>query len=239
LQTLYRETLFSYEEGRFLKKEDGELLANKVKESEFEIVSVEKKNGNEFAPKLFDLTGLQVYCNTKFGFTADETLKIVQTLYEQKVVTYPRVDTTFLPNDIYPKVPRILKNLTNYAVLTQPLLEKKIKKSPKVFNDKKVTDHHAIIPTGIQSNLQYNQQQVYDIITKRFIAVFYVDCVVANTTVVGKAADVLFKTTGKEILKKGFRVVFDASTALSTNAKEKEADILPSFVVGEKGPHQP
>jgi DNA topoisomerase-3 len=234
LQTLYRETLFSYEEGRFLNKEDGEILANKVKESEFEIVSVEKKNGNEFAPKLFDLTGLQVYCNQKFGFSADETLKIVQTLYEQKVVTYPRVDTTFLPNDIYPKVPGILQNLTNYAVLTQPLLEKKIKKSPKVFNDKKVTDHHAIIPTGVQSNLQYNQQQVYDIIVKRFIAVFYDDCLVANTTVIGKAADVLFKTTGKEILKKGFRLVFE-----DPNAKEKEADILPSFVVGEKGPHEP
>jgi len=234
LQTLYRETLFSYEEGRFLKKEDGAILANQVKESEFEIVSVEKKKGNDFAPKLFDLTGLQVYCNTKFGFSADETLKIVQTLYEQKVVTYPRVDTTFLPNDIYPKVPGILQKLTNYAALTEPLLGKKIKKSTKVFNDKKVTDHHAIIPTGIQSNLQYNQQQVYDIITKRFIAVFYDDCSVANTTVIGKAAEVLFKTTGKEILSKGWRIVFE-----DPNAKEKEADILPSFVKGEKGPHQP
>ena len=234
LQTLYRETLFSYEDGRFLKKEDGELLANKVKESEFEIVSVDKKNGNEYAPKLFDLTGLQVYCNTKFGFSADETLKIVQTLYEQKVVTYPRVDTTFLPNDIYPKVPGILQKLTKYAELALPLLEKKIKKSPKVFNDKKVTDHHAIIPTGIESNLQFNQQQVYDIITRRFIAVFYDDCLVANTTVIGKAAEVHFKTTGKEILKKGFRVVFE-----DPNAKEKEADLLPSFVVGEKGPHEP
>ncbi len=234
LQTLYRETLFSYEEGRFLDKEDGEILANKIKESEFKIVSIDKKNGNEYAPKLFDLTGLQVYCNQKFGFTADETLKIVQTLYEQKVVTYPRVDTTFLPNDIYPKVPGILQNLTNYATLTEPLLGKKIKKSSKVFDDKKVTDHHAIIPTGVQNNLQYNQQQVYDIITKRFIAVFYDDCLVANTTVIGKAAEVLFKTTGKEILKKGFRVVFE-----DPNAKEKEADILPSFVVGEKGPHQP
>lgn len=234
LQTLYRETLFSYEDGRFLKKEDGVILANRVKESEFEILSVEKKNGNEFAPKLFDLTGLQVYCNTKFGFSADETLKIVQTLYEQKVVTYPRVDTTFLPNDIYPKVAGILQNLTNYAVLTEPLLGKKIKKSPKVFNDKKVTDHHAIIPTGIQNNLQYNQQQVYDIITRRFIAVFYDDCLVANTTVMGKAADVVFKTTGKEILKKGFRIVFE-----DPNTKEKETDLLPSFVVGEKGPHLP
>jgi DNA topoisomerase-3 len=234
LQTLYRETLFSYEEGRFLKKEDGELLANKVKESDFEIISIERKNGNEFAPKLFDLTGLQVYCNTKFGFSADETLKIIQTLYEQKVVTYPRVDTTFLPNDIYPKVHGILEKLTNFAALTQPLLGKKIKKSTKVFNDKKVTDHHAIIPTGIQSNLQYNQQQVYDIIVKRFIAVFYDDCLVANTTVTGKAADVAFKTTGKEILKKGWRIVFE-----DPNAKEKEADILPSFVKGEKGTHQP
>jgi DNA topoisomerase-3 len=234
LQTLYRETLFSYEEGRFLNKEDGELLANKVKESDFEIVSVEKKNGNEFAPKLFDLTGLQVYCNTKFGFSADETLKIAQSLYEQKVVTYPRVDTTFLPSDIYPKVPGILQKLSNYSTLTQPILEKKIKKSPKVFNDKKVTDHHAIIPTGIEINLPYNQQQVYDIIVKRFIAVFYDDCLVANTTVIGKAAEVLFKTTGKEILKKGFRVVFE-----DPNAKEKEADILPSFVVGERGPHEP
>jgi DNA topoisomerase-3 len=234
LQTLYRETLFSYEEGRFLKKQDGELLANKVKESDFEIVSIERKNGNEFAPKLFDLTGLQVYCNTKFGFSADETLKIVQTLYEQKVVTYPRVDTTFLPNDVYPKVHGILEKLTNYGALTKPLLGKKIKKSTKVFNDKKVTDHHAIIPTGIQGNLQYNQQQVYDIITKRFIAAFYDDCQVANTTVVGKAADVAFKTTGKEILKKGWRIVFE-----DPNAKEKEADILPNFVKSEKGPHQP
>ncbi|MEN3322679.1 DNA topoisomerase 3 [Mariniflexile soesokkakense] len=234
LQTMYRETLFSYEEGRFLNKEDGELLANKVKESDFEIVSIEKKKGNEYAPKLFDLTGLQVYCNTKFGFSADDTLKIAQTLYEQKVITYPRVDTTFLPNDIYPKVTGILQKLTNYAPLTQPLLGKKIKKSTKVFNDKKVTDHHAIIPTGMQSNLPYNQQQVYDIIVKRFIAVFYDDCDVSNTTVIGKAAEVSFKTTGKEILKKGWRVVFE-----DPNAKEKEPDLLPTFVKGEKGPHEP
>jgi DNA topoisomerase III len=234
LQTLYRDVLFSYEDGRFLNKEAGEVLANKVKESDFEIVSVEKKKGNEFAPKLFDLTGLQVYCNNKFGFSADDTLKIVQTLYEQKVVTYPRVDTTFLPNDIYPKVSGILQKLTNYVALTQPLLGKKIKKSPKVFNDKKVTDHHAIIPTGMQTNLQYNQQQVYDIIVRRFIAVFYEDCDVANTTVMGKAAEVPFKATGKEILKKGWRVVFE-----DENSKEKEPDILPTFVKGETGPHEP
>jgi len=234
LQTLYRDTLFSYEEGRFLKMEAGELLANKVKEDDFEIVSITKKKGTEYAPKLFDLTGLQVYCNTKFGFSADETLKIVQKLYEQKVVTYPRVDTTFLPNDVYPKIAGILQKLTNYSSLTEPLLGKKIKKSTKVFNDKKVTDHHAIIPTGIQINLQYNQQQVYDIIVKRFTAVFYNDCLVSNTTVIGKAAKVNFKTTGKEILKKGWRVVFEDSSK-----PEKESGILPTFIKGEKGPHEP
>ncbi|MGC1631678.1 MAG: DNA topoisomerase 3, partial [Gelidibacter sp.] len=235
LQTLYRDTLFSYEEGRFIKMEDGEVLANKVKEHEFEIVSITKKKGKDYAPKLFDLTGLQVYCNTKFGFSADETLKIVQKLYEQKVVTYPRVDTTFLPNDIYPKVFGILQNLSKYAPLTAPLLGKKIKKSPKVFNDKKVTDHHAIIPTGVESSLQYNQQQVYDIITRRFIAVFYDDSTVSNTTVIGKAADVNFKATGKEVLSKGWRVVFETSTG-NSGAKE---NLLPSFVKGEKGPHEP
>lgn len=234
LQTLYRDTLFSYEEGRFIQKEEGEALANKVKESDFEIISIEKKKGNEYAPKLFDLTGLQVYCNTKFGFSAEETLKIAQTLYEQKVISYPRVDTTFLPNDIYPKVPGILQKLNNYSVLIEPILAKKIKKSAKVFNDKKVTDHHAIIPTGVEINLPYNQQQVYDIIVKRFIAVFYDDCLVANTTVYGKAAEVIFKTTGKVILEKGWRIVFE-----DPNAKEKEPDVLPDFVQGEKGPHQP
>ncbi|WP_117880875.1 type IA DNA topoisomerase [Aureibaculum luteum] len=236
LQTLYRDTLFSYEEGRFLKMEDGQVLADKVKEDEFEIVSATKKKGKDYAPKLFDLTGLQVYCNKKFSFSADETLKIVQKLYEQKVVTYPRVDTTFLPNDVYPKVAGILKNLTKYAELTQPLLGKKIKKSTRVFNDKKVTDHHAIIPTGVQIPLQYNQQQVYDIITRRFIAVFYEDCSVSNTTVIGKAAEVNFKTTGKEILKKGWRVVFENKNAETTN---NESGMLPNFVKGEKGPHEP
>ncbi len=236
LQTKYRDTLFSYEEGRFLQMEAGEVLAAKVKEDDFEIVSISKKKGKDYAPKLFDLTGLQVYCNTKFGFSADETLKIVQKLYEQKVVTYPRVDTTFLPNDVYPKIAGILKNLTNYSRLTQSLLGKKIKKSSKVFNDKKVTDHHAIIPTGVQISLQYNQQQVYDIITKRFIAVFYPDCSVSNTVVVGKAADVNFKTTGKEILEKGWRVVFESEGA---DSKSKENGLLPNFVKGEKGPHEP
>lgn len=234
LQTLYRDTLFSYEEGRFLKMEDGEKLANKVKEHEFEIMSITKKKGTEYAPKLFDLTGLQVYCNTKFGFSADDTLKIAQRLYEKKVVTYPRVDTTFLPDDIYPKVKGILSKLTDYSNLTQPILNKKIKKSSRVFNDKKVTDHHAIIPTGMQTHLQPAEQQVYDIIVKRFIAVFYDDCKVSNTTVIGKADDVNFKTTGKEILSKGWRVVFE-----SDGSKTKGESILPTFTKGEKGPHEP
>ena len=238
LQTLYRDTLFSYEEGRFLKMEDGEILANKVKEHEFEIVSTTKKKGTEYAPKLFDLTGLQVYCNTKFGFSADDTLKIAQKLYEKKAVTYPRVDTTFLPNDVYPKVKGILSKLTDYSTLTTPLLNKKIKKSSRVFNDKKVTDHHAIIPTGMQTHLQYNEQQVYDIIVKRFIAVFYDDCKVSNTTVIGKAADVKFKTTGKEILSKGWRIVFENKDTSAASSATKDT-ILPTFVKGEKGPHEP
>ncbi|MFY0631697.1 MAG: DNA topoisomerase 3 [Flavobacteriaceae bacterium] len=245
LQTTYRNTLFHYEDGRFTKKEDGEALAEKVKAADLEITSVTKKKGKDYAPKLFDLTGLQVYCNNKFGFSADETLKIVQKLYEMKVVTYPRVDTTFLPNDMYPKVPGILRKLSKYSDLTLPLLDKKIRKTKKVFDDKKVTDHHAIIPTGIEASLQFNQQQVYDIITRRFIAVFYDDSEVSNTSVIAKAADVHFKTTGKEILTQGWRVVFE-SRSLDTardNKKDKKANtqqsLLPNFVEGEKGPHEP
>ena len=235
LQTLYRNTLFSYEEGRFLKKEEGQVFADKVKESDFEITSVTKKKGKEYAPKLFDLTGLQVYCNNKFGFSADETLKIVQKLYEMKVVTYPRVDTTFLPNDVYPKIAGILSKLTDYSQLTKPLLGQKIKKSIKVFDDKKVTDHHAIIPTGIQNNLQYNQQQVYDIITLRFIAVFYPESNVSNTSVIGEVDKIAFKTSGKEIVSKGWRVVFE----YGNDTKKTETNTLPAFVKGEKGPHEP
>jgi DNA topoisomerase-3 len=238
LQTTYRNTLFNYEDGRFLKQEDGQILANKVNESDFEIVSVVKKKGKEYAPKLFDLTGLQVYCNNKFGFSADETLKMVQKLYEMKVVTYPRVDTTFLPNDVYPKIAGILSKLTKYSELTQALLGQKIKKSKRIFDDQKVTDHHAIIPTGIQGNLQYNQQQVYDIITRRFIGAFYPDSEVSNTAVIGKAADVPFKTTGKEILTKGWRVAFETEER-KIKKELNEQVTLPSFVKGEKGVHQP
>ena len=181
-----------------------------------------------------------MHCNNKFGFSADDTLKIVQKLYEMKVVTYPRVDTTFLPNDLYPKVGGILSKLTNYSELTQPLLGKKIKKTTRVFDDKKVTDHHAIIPTGIETNLPYNQQQVYDSITRRFIAVFYPDSEVANTAVIGKAAEVPFKTSGKEIITQGWRVVFEPKNNDET-LKQVQSDnsLLPTFIEGEKGPHEP
>ncbi|NNG10001.1 MAG: DNA topoisomerase 3, partial [Arenibacter sp.] len=235
LQTVYRDTVFNYEEGRFLNREEGQVVADEVKKHDFKIISITKKKGKEYAPKLFDLTGLQVHCNTKFGLTAEETLKIVQKLYEQKVVTYPRVDTTFLPNDVYPKVAGIFKDLSKYQSLTAPLLTKKIKKSAKVFNDKKVTDHHAIIPTGVEMNLAGPQLQVYDSIVKRFIAVFYDDCEVSNTTVIGKVTNISFKTTGKEILKKGWRIVFEAPDT----KEKKETGLLPVFVKGEKGPHEP
>lgn len=243
LQTTYRDTLFNYEDGRFLKMEDGEVLANKVKANDFEIVSITKKKGTEYAPKLFDLTGLQVYCNKKFSMSADDTLKTAQRLYEQKAITYPRVDTVFLPNDVYPKVKGILTKLTQYATMTSPLLGKTIKKSVKVFNDKKVTDHHAIIPTGFEITPHHPDYKVYNAIVKRFIAVFYDDCKVSNTLVIGKAADVNFKTSGKEILEKGWRVVFDSSSALrqaqrDTSSQSKDK-ILPTFTKGEKGPHEP
>ena len=236
LQTLYRDTLFNCEEGRFTSEEEGKALADKVKSADFEIESITEKSGKEYAPKLFDLTGLQVYCNTKFGYSADDTLKTIQGLYERKLVTYPRVDTTFLPNDIYPKVKGILQQLTHYNELTTPLLGKKIRKSSKVFNDKKVTDHHAIIPTGIQNHMNEHETKVYDIIVRRFIAVFYDDCEVSNTTAIGKADEVSFKTTGKVINKKGWRVVFDTS---ANHTEDKEEGVLPAFVKGEKGPHKP
>ncbi len=241
IQTKYRDTIFNNEQGRYFKKEDGEATLQLIKEKPLEITSVSKKKGKEYAPKLFDLTSLQVYCNTKFGFTADETLKITQGLYEKKVVTYPRVDTTFLPNDVYPKVRGILSKLTKYEVLTTPVLaEPKIKKSAKVFNDKKVTDHHAIIPTGVEIPLHANAQKVYDIITRRFIAVFYPDSEVSNTTVLAAIEKIGFKTTGKEILSEGWRVVFKRQEQDKEIAKKSDEDkIMPTFVKGESGPHEP
>lgn len=235
LQTTYRNTLFRYEEGRFTDKVEGVKIAEKVKLEAFEVVQVEKKKGKEYAPKLFDLTGLQVYCNTKFGYTAEQTLNIAQNLYEQKLITYPRVDTTFLPNDIYPKISGILQQLGRYKSLCQPLLGKRIKKSSKVFNDKKVTDHHAIIPTGIESNLSAEKAMVYDIIARRFIASFYPDCEVAHTHVQGKVDTYLFKTSGKQIMSPGWKKVFQSGEP----DQEANEPVLPDFVQGEKGEHSP
>lgn len=242
LQTKYRETIFNHTSGKFFSKEDGEELLHKVEGKDLIVTDIEKKDGKEYAPKLFDLTSLQVYCNNKFGFTADTTLKIIQKLYEMKVVSYPRVDTTFLPNDMYPKIPDILKGLTNYKTFTESLLKNKIRKSTKVFNDKKVTDHHAIIPTGEQKALGNDEQKVYDIIARRFIATFYPDCKVAKTQVNAEVEKVNFVAKGKEILEEGWQVLFSKDIKTIDDEENRDTDdekILPVFEKGEHGPHEP
>tara|TARA_R110002096_G_scaffold135456_2_gene287168 strand:- start:71857 stop:74151 length:2295 start_codon:yes stop_codon:yes gene_type:complete len=233
LQTNYRDVVFNYEEGKFNKIEEGKSLLNKIEGKEFSISDTSRKKGKEYAPSLFDLTGLQVYCNTKFGFTADQTLKIVQRLYEQKLVSYPRVDTNYLPEDLYPQVPKILAKLKRYSPLVSDLLKEPIRKSKKVFNDKKVTDHHAIIPTGEEGQLSLDDEKVYDAISRHFIAAFYPDCIVANSQILGRVEDVVFKSTGKEILEDGWRLV------LGKSSSKDEDKVLPSFTKGEKGPHSP
>lgn len=240
LKTIYRDTTFSVTKGKFDTQEEGQAFLTQVKEAEFEITDVSKKAGTEFAPRLFDLTSLQVECNKKFGFSADETLKLIQTLYEKKVTTYPRVDTTYLSDDIFPKVPTILKGIKDYEALTAPLLAGKLPKSKKVFDNSKVTDHHAIIPTGIHpNNLTNEERKVFDMVSRRFIAVFYPDCKVSTTTVLGEVDSIEFKVTGKQILEPGWRIVFMGN---QKTEEEKEADdewVLPDFVKGERGPHEP
>lgn len=234
LKTLYRDTLFNSVQGKFEKKEHAEELLRKIEDKPFQITSTSAKKGSEYPPRLFDLTSLQVECNKKYGFSADETLKLIQSLYEQKLTTYPRVDTTYLSNDIYPKCPAILKGLRDYSELTTPLLQAKLRKSKKVFDDKKVTDHHAIIPTGVYpAQLGDKELKVFNLITLRFIAAFYPPCLVSTTTVLGKSDQVKFKVTGKQIVDKGWRVVFEKEEEAS------EAKLLPSFVKGEEGSHQP
>ena len=197
------------------------------------ITDVTKKEGKEAPPRLFDLTSLQVECNKKFAYSADETLKIIQSLYEKKVATYPRVDTTFLSDDIYPKCPGILKGLRDYATFTTPLDGTTLLKSKKVFDNSKVTDHHAIIPTGQYSqNLTDMERRVFDLIARRFIAVFYPDCRFATTTVLGVVEEIEFKTTGKQILEPGWRVIFGTPGAQSQEEKDPgdEENVLPAFV---------
>lgn len=237
LQTTYKDVVFQCEEGRFDKQEEGEALFSKVENSPFEVLSVVKKNGLEYAPRLFDLTGLQVHCNKKFGFTAEETLKLAQSLYEKKLITYPRVDTTFLPDDLYAKIPGILSKLSSYNPLTEVLLRKKIRKTKRIFQNKKVTDHHAIIPTGVENGMSEREHRVYDSIVRRFIASFYPDCKVANTVVKGMADKVSFRTSGKMVLEAGWRVVFESESKAANTESEK--NVLPSFTEGETGAHQP
>ena len=222
-------------------REEGEALVERIKDLQFVVTSVSKKDGREFAPRLFDLTSLQVECNKKFAYSADETLKLIQSLYEKKVATYPRVDTTFLSDDIYPKCPGILKGLRDYEVLTASLNGSTLPKSKKVFDNSKVTDHHAIIPTGVYAqNLTDMERRVYDLIARRFIAVFYPDCKISTTTVMGEVDKIEFKVSGKQILEPGWRVVFAKDVKETTEEKEEEDEnVLPAFVKGESGPHVP
>ena len=217
----------------------GEQLLERIKNAPFTITDISSKKGTEAPPRLFDLTSLQVECNKKFGYSADMTLQLIQSLYEKKVATYPRVDTTFLSDDIYPKCPKILEGLKDYAVYTAPLTGKSLIKSKKVFDNSKVTDHHAIIPTGVQPRELTNiEKTVYDLIARRFIAVFYPDCKFSTTTVIGEADSIEFKVTGKQILEQGWRVVFAKEQQDDTKENDEEKT-LPAFAKGESGPHYP
>lgn len=252
LSTIYRDTLFTATKGKFTTKEEGEQAFATIADKPFEVTSVSKKNGNEAPPRLFDLTSLQVECNRKFSYSAETTLNLIQSLYERKLTTYPRVDTQFLSDDIYPKCAGILTGMRGYEQYIQPLAGKKLPKSKRVFDTSKVTDHHAIIPTGVPASaLSDMERNVYDLIARRFIAVFYPDCKFSTTTVLGKVEDVEFKVSGKEILEPGWRTIY-AQQQTSTpqpinpqpsssedNDKRDEERTLPTFVKGESGPHTP
>ena len=241
LKTIYRETMFAATQGKFARKEEGQALLEAVTGRPFVITGVAKKKGKEAPPRLFDLTSLQVECNRKFAFSAEDTLKLIQSLYEKKVTT--RVDTTFLSDDLYPKIPNMLKGLTDYASLTASLLSGPIRKSKKVFDNTKVTDHHAIVPTGVPPrNLTDHERKVYDLVARRFIAAFYPDCEISTTTVLGEVEKTGFKATGKQILKPGWRVIFGKETQETAEEEQPTAEengVLPDFVKGERGPHQP
>ena len=267
LKTTYRDTLFSAQipveddEYAITSQEQGEALVESIKDLPLTILSVEKKKAAEYAPKLYDLTSLQVDCNKKYGFSADHTLQLIQSLYEKRVTTYPRVDTTYLSEDIYPKVPGTLAGIKDYFPQTAPLLGLKadgkkgagsLPKSKKVFDNKKVTDHHAIIPTGQRPDaLTADEKKVYDLVALHFIAAFYPECEVSNTTVLAKAGEIDFRVTGREVLKPGWRAVFANLTAAlpqgeGDNPDNPEAQdnqentkSLPSFTKGESGPHIP
>ena len=252
LKTNYRDMLFNaqipVEDGEYAitSEEQGQALVDSIKDPPLTITSVEKKKGIESAPKLYDLTSLQVDCNKKFSFSAEQTLQLIQSLYEKRVTTYPRVDTTYLSDDIYPKVPGTLAGIKDYFPQVAPLLGTKLPKSKKVFDNKKVTDHHAIIPTGQRpEGLTADEKKVYDLVALHFIAVFYPECEVSKTTVLAKVGEIDFKVTGREVLKPGWRVVFDDkddsdSTENNENTENTESTkSLPAFTKGESGPHEP
>ena len=251
LATVYRDTTFTATKGRFTSKEEGEQAFETIAGKPFTVTDVQKKNGRETPPSLYDLTSLQVDCNRKFGFSAEMTLNLIQSLYEQKLTTYPRVDTTFLSDDVYANCPNIMNGLYQtkvagqapYAELVRPLGGKPLPKSKKVFDSSKVTDHHAIIPTGVPpQNLPDMQRKVYDLVARRFIAVFYPDCKYAQTIVMGQVEDVEFKVTGRTILDAGWRAVYakDVNTGDEDEKKpEEEERTLPAFEKGESGEHVP
>lgn len=243
LSTVYRDTLFTATKGRFASKEEGEKAFETIAGKTFCITDVQKKNGTEAPQRLFDLTSLQVECNRKFSYSAETTLNLIQALYERKLTTYPRVDTQFLSDDIYPKCPAILNGLRGYQELTRPLLAKALIKPKRIFDTSKVTDHHAIIPTGVPAvNLTDMERNVYDLIVRRFIAAFWPDCKFSTTTVLGKVEDVEFKVSGKEILSPGWRTVYAREDTDAAEEESKKCDderTLPAFVKGESGPHEP
>ena len=245
LSTLYRGVVFSSTKGRIKKPEEGQKALEAIQGKEFTVTDIQQKTGTEAPPRLFDLTSLQVECNKKYSFSADDTLKYIQSLYEKKLTTYPRVDTTYLSDDLYARCPSILQGIKPYGALVEPLMGKRLKKSKKVFDSSKVTDHHAIIPTGQDPSataLSLEEKRVYDLVARRFIAVFYPDCKFSTTTVLGEVAAVDFKATGKQILDEGWRTVFGGHAATPDEEGRKgddEEQSLPSFEQGEHGPHEP
>ena len=250
LKTLYRDVTFSSTKGKYKSEEEAREALKQIEGHEFEVTSVTEKKGTESAPKLFDLTSLQVECNKKFSYSADETLKLIQSLYEKKLTTYPRVDTTFLSDDLYSKMPATLRGLKGYEPLVAALNLNKLPKSKKVFDNSKVTDHHAIIPTGYNNAAMTEpERKVYDLVVRHFIANFYPECKISTTTVMGDVNGVEFKVTGKRILEPGWRVVFEYGVGnkeqgagiidLTDEKDEDEGKVLPQFVKGERGEHTP
>lgn len=240
LKTMYRETEFLCQIDRLKTEEKALKGLEYIKDKPFTILSFEQKEGKEGNPRLYDLTALQVDGNRRYGFSADETLKLIQSLYEKKLVTYPRVDTTYLSEDLHPKIKGIIEKLRDYKRFTDSILEKPIPKSKTIFDDKKITDHHAIIPTGVNpSAINADEQKIYDLITRRFIAVFYPECKVSNTTVMGQIDLLQFKASGKQILSKGWRLVYDDLDSKKEKKTDSEEKIIPVFEEGEQGPHEP